>query len=237
MVFLTETGTLSRLFAIGDIHGCFSALQTLLQDVPLTPQDQVVTLGDYVDRGPESRQVVEWLISEAKTDQFIPLRGNHEIMMLDALRGRMPMHHWLQFGGRDALQSYARPGTYGTPEDIPVEHLRFLDRELRPYYETESHLFVHAGMHPLLSPPDQNDEWLFWERFDSLSAHASGKTIICGHTAQKSGLPQNRGYAICIDTWAYGQGWLTCLDVGSGQYWQANQRGESRSDWLPEPAA
>jgi serine/threonine protein phosphatase 1 len=75
---------------------------------------------------------------------------------------------------------------------------------------------------------------LYWESFDNPPPHASGKIMICGHTSQKSGRPRGLGHAVCIDTWAYGQGWLTCLDVGSGKYWQADQQGETRWDWLQE---
>ncbi|MFN9316551.1 MAG: serine/threonine protein phosphatase, partial [Microcystis sp.] len=69
---------------------------------------------------------------------------------------------------------------------------------------------------------------LFWEKFQYPAAHSSGKTMICGHTSQKSGKPINLGHAICIDTWAYGQGWLSCLDVETGKLWQVNQRGNFR---------
>ncbi len=227
--------TLSRVFAIGDIHGCYTALQALLQDVPLTPQDRLITLGDYVDRGPDSRKVVEWLIGETRAGLCIPLRGNHEIMMLDALRGQMPMQHWLQFGGLDVLKSYAPEDRAGTPDDIPIEHLRFLDQELLPFYETDTHIFVHACLDPQLPLPKQNPGMLYWERFDMLLPHHSGKIVVCGHTSQKSGVPNDKGFGICIDTWVYGRGWLTCLEVATGQFWQANQNGESRTGWLAAP--
>ena len=71
-----------------------------------------------------------------------------------------------------------------------------------------------------------------WESFNDPPPHESGKVMVCGHTSQKSGVPRNIGHAVCIDTWACGRGWLTCLDVGSGRYWQANQRGETRASWL-----
>jgi serine/threonine protein phosphatase 1 len=73
---------------------------------------------------------------------------------------------------------------------------------------------------------------LYWEHFRNPPAHVSGKVMVCGHTPQKSGRPRSIGHAICIDTWVYGKGWLTCLDVESGKYRQANERGETRSDWL-----
>ncbi|SFI80531.1 metallophosphoesterase family protein [Planctomicrobium piriforme] len=224
-----------RLFAIGDLHGCYTALQTLIETVPITPQDLIITLGDYVDRGPDSRHVVQWIMDRSARAECIPLRGNHEIMLLDALKGRIPMQHWLQFGGDTVLKSYAPPGRAGMPEDIPVQHLRFLDRELLPFYETKTHIFAHACPDDQVSMRQQTDDALYWARFDNIQPHVSGKTVICGHTAQKSGVPLNRGFAVCIDTWVYGKGWLTCLEPATGQYWQANQQGESRSGELEEP--
>lgn len=228
---LTPRSTM-RLYAVGDIHGCYRALTTLAESVPIQASDLIITLGDYVDRGPDSKQVVEWVMTRAQRGECIPLRGNHEIMMLGALKGELPMRQWLQFGGQEVIESYARDGGRGVIEDIPIEHLRFLDRGLLPYYETESHIFVHATLAPHLPLARQPDHSLYWERFDNMAPHMSGKTVICGHTAQKSGVPLNVGYAICIDTWVYGDGWITCLDVESGQYWQANQAGQTRSDWL-----
>ena len=69
---------------------------------------------------------------------------------------------------------------------------------------------------------------LYWERFDDPAPHESGKFMVCGHTSQKSGLPARNGNAICIDTWACGGGWLTCLNVETGELWQANEAGETR---------
>lgn len=222
-----------RLLAIGDIHGCYRALTTLAEAVPFREDDRLVTLGDYVDRGPESRQVIEWVMDQTRAGRCVPLRGNHEVMMLAALRGQMPLKHWLGFGGREALDSYASvPGRRGTPKDVPLEHQDFLLHELRPFYETEAHMFVHAGLAADVSLALQSDQDLYWSRFEWIGPHVSGKTVICGHTAQKSGLPGNAGHAVCIDTWVYGKGWLTCLDVATGQYWQANQQGTTRTGRL-----
>jgi serine/threonine protein phosphatase 1 len=223
-----------RLFSIGDIHGCETALQRLLEIVPLSGDDQIVTLGDYVDRGPRSRQVIDWLIAQTERGGVIPLRGNHEVMMLEALRGEIPLPQWLQFGGDTTLNSYAPAGQAACLEDLPLSHLRFLEQRLLPYYETDTHIFVHACVSPKLPMNRQSNDVLFWHRFEEMTRpHQSGKIVICGHTAQKAGLPVSHGFAICLDTWVYGQGWLTCLEVATGQYWQANQAGETRAGWLP----
>jgi serine/threonine protein phosphatase 1 len=93
---------------------------------------------------------------------------------------------------------------------------------------------VHAGVYAHLPLWQQTENVLFWQKFDNPPPHKSGKVMVCGHTSQKNGLPRNLGHAICIDTWACGTGWLTCLDVASGTIWQANQRGEQRQFLLEE---
>lgn len=221
-----------RLLAVGDIHGCFKALKALEEFVGFSDDDLVVTLGDYVDRGPNSREVMDWVIARVDRRLCAPLRGNHEIMMLEALSGRMPLLNWLQYGGDTAMDSYTEHPP-GRPEDVSVPHLQFLSHELLPWFETPEHIFVHASLDSRLPLAQQHEGNLYWERFDFIAPHISGKQIICGHTSQKSGVPFDKGFAVCIDTWCYGGGWLTCLDVHTGQYWQANEQGQTRSDWLP----
>jgi serine/threonine protein phosphatase 1 len=238
-----------RCLAIGDIHGCFDALTTLEAFVPFEPDDCLVTLGDYTSRGPDSRKVLDWLIARHKGGQVIALRGNHEIMMLQARDREDFRRDWLSYGGDATLASYSsgatgeiRPGAtgegFGSPvssmSDVPDAHWRFLEEELLGWYETPTHFFVHANYYPDYPLSEQPDLMLYWEKFDDPPPHESGKIMVCGHTPQKSGIPRSIGHAVCIDTWVYGNGWLTCLDVGSGQYWQANQRRETRSGWLPE---
>ena len=109
-----------------------------------------------------------------------------------------------------------------------------LEKETRPWYETETHFFVHANVYADCPLQEQPDFMLYWEKFDDPPPHESGKIMVCGHTSQKSGLPRSIGHAVCIDTRVYGQGWLTCLDTGAGQFWQANQRGQTRQGWLDE---
>lgn len=225
-----------RYLAVGDIHGCHTALVTLAEFVPFQPDDVLITLGDYVDRGPQSRQVLDWLIERREKQRLIPLRGNHEIMMQDArVYGEYALDNWLAVGGREALESYAPPGKKGKLKDVPPAHWDFLERACLPYYETETHVFVHASLYPDLPLADQPDYMLYWESFYTASSHYSEKVMICGHTPQKSGIPANRGFAVCIDTNVCRRGWLTCLDVATGKYWQANQQGETRSAFLDDP--
>jgi len=221
-----------RTLAIGDVHGCFAALTALAAHVPFRPDDTLVTLGDYVDRGPDSHAVLDWLIAYNKTGRLVALRGNHEIMMLDACDGEVQLGEWLACGGDATLASYSPFGDSGRLIDVPDAHWKFLDETL-PHHEIASHFFVHANACPDLPLADQPDFMLYWEQFGDPPAHQSGKVMICGHTPQRSGRPGSVGHAACIDTGAFRRdGWLTCLDVGSGRYWQANQRGETRGGGL-----
>jgi len=220
----------ARHLAIGDIHGCFNALTTLVDLVGFRHDDTIVTLGDYIDRGPGSRAVVDLLIALDQTHNLIALRGNHEIMMLDSRQKKSWLHAWLRYGGDATLRSYApSEDSAGSFTDIPDSHYDFLENKLVPYYECESHFFVHASADARVALKDQTDPTLYWRRYNDPEPHCSGKIMVCGHTPQSSGMPAGNGHSICIDTWAYGQGWLSCLDVGSGTVWQANEAGETRS--------
>jgi serine/threonine protein phosphatase 1 len=108
----------------------------------------------------------------------------------------------------------------------------FVENGCCDWYETESHFFVRANAYADMSLDEQPEYMLFWEQFNDPLPHQSGKIMVCGHTPQKSGRPKDLGHAICIDTWAHEQGWLTCLETATGRYWQANQRGEQRSEYL-----
>ena len=216
-----------RTMVIGDIHGCSTALDLLLQELSPGKNDVLVTLGDYVDRGPDSRGVIHRLIELEQRTQLIPLIGNHEILMLDAYSRLVDPNSWYGVGGRQTMQSY---GCMDQPDwnVIPQEHWDFLSQRLRRWHATETHIFAHANVNAMLPMPDQSDDWLFWRRFDDSHPHFSGKTLVCGHTAQKNGLPRILPSRICLDTWAYGEGWLTALETGTGTLVQANQRGETR---------
>lgn len=212
-----------RVLAIGDIHGCLTALKTLAKRIPLNPEsDFLVVLGDFVDRGPDSKGVIDWLLNWE--GEKVCLRGNHEIMMLEAAAGGKWASGWEFYGGRETLESYGDGATF---DDVPEEHWDFIG-SLEPYFEIDTHFFVHANADPSLDLDDQPDSELFWERFGDPPPHKNGKTMVCGHTAQHSGLPRFVEKAVCIDTWVYGDGWLTCLDVERDRYWQANEKGEFR---------
>ena len=215
-----------RTLAIGDIHGCARALDALLTAVAPEADDVFVTLGDYVDRGPDSRGVVDRLIRLQRDHLLVPLTGNHEIMLREALDDPQVCPGWLNCGGQATMRSYGERN--GRP-DLPDAHRDFLLDGLANHWETETHLFAHAHVDAELDLADQPSWLLFWEPFGGVRPHHSGKVFVCGHTRQGNGLPHDLGHAVCIDTGAHTpNGWLTCLDLDRREGWQANERGETR---------
>jgi len=208
-----------RLIAIGDIHGCLGALEALLEAIAPTPLDTIVTLGDYVDRGPDSRGVITRLCRLREETQLVPLIGNHEQMMLDVLRGRAPYQSWLPHGGIATLESYEFAGDLNF---LPSEHRAFLE-SLVDYYETPTHFFVHANYDPQLGLDAQSPEMLRWSSLREYlpAAHQSGRIAVVGHTANPEGQILDMGHLIALDTFCYGGGYLSALDVLTGEVWQA----------------
>lgn len=223
-----------RILAIGDIHGCSRAFDRLLALVGPRSEDLIVTLGDYVDRGPDSFGVIERLLQLRRDYRLVALKGNHEQMMLDARKFPGEISDWLSCGGRRTLASYSVLGDAGNLTDVPDEHWSFLENGLVTWHETDTHFFVHASAYAEIPLAEQPDYMLLWEFFENPPPHCSGKIMVCGHTSQKSGMPCNLGHAICIDTWAYGGGWLTCLDVTSGRIWQTQEAGGERTAWIED---
>ncbi len=215
-----------RTIAISDIHGCVTALRTLLETLAPASDDLIVPLGDYVDRGPDSRAVIEELLRLESCCKLRPLLGNHEEMMLMVLSGQTGPASWLRYGGVDTLDSY---GFTGDLSVVPESHREFLRRCL-DYVETDEHFFVHANYRADVPLSELDPEVLRWEslEIEMPGPHISGKTAVVGHTADQSGEILDVGYLKCIDTYCYGGQWLTALDVNSGQIWQANDAGQMR---------
>jgi serine/threonine protein phosphatase 1 len=218
-----------RTIAIGDVHGCLPALRTLVDAIDPGADDTVIPLGDYIDRGPDSKGVVDLLIALAGRCRLIPLLGNHEEALLDAFRDPAALRKWLTLGGTDALWSYGWvPGgpRRALADWFPDSHRRFFEA-CRPYHETATHLFLHAGYVPDLPMVEQPGPALRWRVTDAAvtKSHHSGKVAIVGHTPQKSGAILDLGYLKCIDTNCVRGGWLTALEVGAGRVWQADRSG------------
>jgi serine/threonine protein phosphatase 1 len=219
-----------RIIAIGDIHGCLDALVALLAGLEPTAEDRLILLGDYVDRGPDSCGVLDRLLELERQCELVPLLGNHELMMMRGLLDPRERQFWLHYGGQETLDSYGN-----NLDEIPPSHLEFLGR-CRASYETESHLFIHANYLPDLPIDRQPEEIHFWAHLNASPPppHESGKTVIVGHTPQYSGDVLDYGYLKCVDTHCFGGGWLTALDVESGEVWQTTQSGSLRRDRLAE---
>lgn len=213
-----------RTLAIGDVHGCQEQLEVLLDALRLTGEDHVVFLGDYVDRGPDSKGVIDRVLRLSMSHRVTTIMGNHEEMMLAARADQAKRGDWMLNGGDATLRSYG--GVRGSLRDVPGEHWTFLENGLVQFWENQTHIFVHANAYADCPMSEQPDYMLRWERFESVAAHGSGKVLVCGHTPQKSGVPVNRGFAICIDTHACKGGNLTCLDADSGRVWMADSAGK-----------
>ena len=219
-----------RTFAIGDIHGCLAALETVLAAIRPAPNDTIITLGDYVDRGPDCRGAIERLLDLGQKCRLIALLGNHDDMMLKVYDGRDDLYvDWLMFGGDATLRSYQTT----RPADLPPAHIEFL-RGCPLFYESERHFYVHGNYQADLPLSAQPAKTVLWDSIKTRApgAHVSGKTAIIGHASQKNGEILDLGYLKCIDTWCYGEGWLTALDVESGKVWQADKKGMMRGEGI-----
>jgi serine/threonine protein phosphatase 1 len=215
-----------RTIAIGDIHGCSTALDALLDAIRPRPDDLIVTLGDYINRGPDSRGVIKRLIELRRRCRLVSILGNHDQMLLDVRSGKYPIYWLLDMGGTTTLDSYG-PGR--DLDLIPDQHYKFLDHCL-DYFETDTHIFVHANYFPDLAMAEQNVGMLRWESLRDMAPgpHESGKTVIVGHTSQKTGEILDLGHLKCLDTYCYGGGWLTAIHFETEEVWQADKWGGLR---------
>ena len=210
---------MSRLFAIGDIHGCVDEVEVLLQHLQPTGDDTLVFLGDYIDRGPAPKGVVDRLLRlRREGPQCVFLKGNHEDMFLDFL-GQAGHYGeaFLYNGGATTLRSYGLLGQPG-PEvarKLPLEHLEFY-RQLQISHQVGSFLFVHAGIRPGRPLRQQSDEDLVWIREDfTRNPHDLGWTVVFGHTPYREVLV-DLPYKIGLDTGLVYRNKLSCLDTGGG---------------------
>ena len=216
------------VYAIGDVHGRDDLLAQILhaihEDATATSDHAtVVFLGDYVDRGPGSRAVIDQLIGASDDDTIAWrfLRGNHDQSVLDFLRNPMTGMAWTDFGGRETLESYGVSAPPGANSEawraaaadfataLPLEHLNFFE-ELEPSCEIGDYFFVHAGVRPGVPLDRQSPRDLLWIREPFLSDPAPlPKVVVHGHTVTPQVHVDDR--RIGIDTGAYASGVLTAL--------------------------
>lgn len=212
-----------RVLAIGDIHGCNVALEILLAELLPDQSDTVVILGDVVDRGPHSRQVIDRLLDLRTQTNLVFIQGNHEEMLLDALTGGPWAQSWLMYGGRETLDSYD-----GRLDSIPDSHIDFCRGGLN-FFETPDTIFVHATLQHDLPLDQQSPFDLRWNKLTRATLpHHSGKRAICGHTAQRFGMPLTFPGWVCLDTAVYDTGILSALDVTSNILYQSLEAGRMR---------
>lgn len=249
------------IYAVGDIHGRYDLLKVLLARIVADAEAQaqaetaacLVFLGDYVDRGPDTPRVLAALVWIARHAPFesVFLSGNHERAMLDYLDDPVRGQEWLEFGGAETLAAYgiALPPDLGPVADhpqlrdalldrLPASHLAFL-RGLRLTFETDSHLFVHAGIRPGVPIAQQQPADLLWIRNTFLDDERScGKIVVHGHS-WSSDAPVTRPNRIGIDTGAYATGVLTAARLRGGEvhFLQARAGGSPRGESTDDPVA
>jgi len=207
----------SKIFAIGDIHGSYNKLRDLMDRLPYTPgRDRLVFLGDYLDRGPDSAKVLDFLCDLKENDaNLITLLGNHEYLLLEYYRSGDPiLLPYLRGMGLDAtLKSYGprRNINLQTLNFLPKEHLAFL-QGLLPYWESPYYIFVHAGLEPNI-PLSANDLTTLCEVRDTFISldHDFGRKVIFGHTPFE--LPLVTANKIGIDTGAMYDNLLTAIQL------------------------
>jgi serine/threonine protein phosphatase 1 len=223
------------LYAVGDIHGEREMLEELLAKLPLREGDELVFVGDYVDRGPDSRGVVEVLLEIATRFRCTFLCGNHESMFLDFLGWRGPAYFagdaFLPNGGDRTLASYGyfdRDVPDAETFELPPAHAAFY-RGLELYHQAGDYLFVHAGIgRRLLEERDlryamrrARPEDLLWDRASIDLPHALGVTIVYGHTPSVDfAVRWNAPFSIGIDTGAVYGGRLTAIRLPDEEVFQ-----------------
>ncbi len=216
-----------RLFAIGDIHGCPDELRAILKAIAPAAGDTIVFVGDYVDRGPSARDVVETALDlEKGPAECVFLKGNHEDMMMSFL-GK-PGNYGESFlfnGGIATLDSYGlREGDLeNAAERLPDTHMDFMGR-LAVSYLRPPYLFVHAGIMPTRQLEEQQTEDMLWIRQEFIfNPHRIDATVVFGHTPMR-GVMIDLPYKLGIDTGLVYGGKLTCVEFNEGVLYQV-QRG------------
>lgn len=234
-----------RIYAIGDLHGRVDLLETMSEVIDVDcsrfpiPRPIIVFLGDYIDRGPASREVLDRLIARGRSAETMFLKGNHEVFLSDFLRTPTALEEWRRYGGLETLVSYGlKPSINPSFAELielgqifaktfPDEHRKFL-ATLLPSYSCGDYYFVHAGIRPGVSLRDQREADLLWIRDDFLlHEEPFEKFVVHGHTPVIE--PDIRSNRVNIDTGAVQTGRLTCLVIeGSDTFLYTTEPDTSR---------
>jgi serine/threonine protein phosphatase 1 len=218
-----------RIYAVGDIHGRADLLDAVLKRIDADLEQNPISvgievyLGDYIDRGPASRDVIDRLVARNRTFRAVFLKGNHESYLTDFAANPSILEDWRQFGGIETIMSYGivPPVDKGTDaqarlaaafdQALPVTHRRFFSN-LRTSFTCGDFFFVHAGVRPGIPLTKQREDDLLWIRQDFLLCEEEfSKIIVHGHTPVPE--PDIRPNRINVDTGAYATGRLTCLKL------------------------
>ena len=201
-----------KTFIIGDVHGCLDMLQQLIDKIACSPdRDTLIFLGDYIDRGDDPKGVVDYILELSRDFSKIEtLKGNHEAMFLNFLRG-IDSEIFMVNGGWRTLESY---GAYNLQDDvsaIPSDHRKFY-ASLKMYIELDDYYIVHAGFKPGIEIENQVEDDMLWIRKSFTSSnHDFGKKVIFGHTPFQEPLVMKN--KIGLDTGAVYGNKLTCLEL------------------------
>ena len=169
-----------RLLAIGDVHGSFDPFCEMIeQKIRLRKDDKLVLLGDYIDRGYRSREVIDYIIDlQLQGYDIVPLKGNHESMLLDSLESEQSLYNWFMNGGYETLNSFGVESV----KELDIRYLKFF-RSLQYYYIEDKFIFVHAGFNDDIADPFIDKFEMIWSRREHYSNPVfAGKIIVHGHT-------------------------------------------------------
>ncbi len=194
---------MSRTYAIADLHGRVDLLRMALESITshaACEEHKIITLGDYVDRGPESRQVIQQLMeAQAAGKPLICLKGNHEEMMHRTLTTLSAPDWWARYGGEATLKSYHH--------DVPSSHLDWI-KHLPAMHVDRYRIFVHAGIDPTKAIDEQTEEFMLWHRYpENADTGYGGRHVVHGHTPNSRG-PEKYRNRTNLDTLAWRTGRL-----------------------------
>ncbi|MBR6712507.1 MAG: metallophosphoesterase [Selenomonadaceae bacterium] len=224
-----------RILAIGDVHGQFAKLQSLLKKVSITEDDLVIALGDYIDRGDGVADVLKWVMENKDKSNYIFLRGNHEQMMLDALKSNgADRITWIINGGKATIFALRE---LNSKKIIPFNDILNFVENLPQGYSIKvggrTYFFCHAGVDSAKPLDKQDDYFLLWSRSEFFNTYDGDDVIISGHSPIRYYFDYDANNTrplkvpgkniIMVDTGAYTRGGrLSAVDLLSGQYWQSN---------------
>jgi len=206
---------MEKIFAIGDIHGCKSHLDKLMATLDINAEhDTLVFIGDYIDRGLDSRGVVDALLDIRKSiKNVICLRGNHEQMFLNYYLEHRDEDLFMHNGGINTLVSYGLTSTGKKHLTVPDNHMEFFST-LQTWFMTDNYIFVHAGLRPGIPLEKQDSDDLLWIRHEFInSPYDFGKIVVFGHTPLSFTTPLINKNKIALDTGAVYGGKLTCIEL------------------------